>query len=74
MNLTDIQEKIDALTEVIDRLGQLLCEIDEVNYLCSELDLEGSHHAEMEYGRSMAEAESRLEEIQQVVSKLEGLL
>ena len=74
MNLTDIQEKIDALTQVIDRLGQLLCEIDEVNYLCSELDLEGSHHADMEYGRSMAEAESRLEEIQQVVSRLEGLL
>jgi hypothetical protein len=74
MSLTDIQEKIDALTEVIDRLGQLLCDINEVNWMCSNLDLEGSHHAEMEYGRSMKEAESRLEEIQRKVSQLEGLL
>ena len=73
MNLTDIQIKMEELRELVDRLGGLLCEIDEVNDLCRSLDIEESHHASMEYCRSMEYAEDALESLKIAMSRLKEM-
>jgi adenylate cyclase class IV len=73
MNLTDIQIKMEELRELVDRLGGLLCEIDEVNDLCRSLDIEESHHASMEYCRSMEYAEDALESLEIAMSRLKEM-
>jgi hypothetical protein len=49
---------------VQDRLEMILNEIDELNGLCDEHGLEGSHHASIEYGRSLTQCEEAIREIE----------
>ena len=71
--MEEIQIKIEELRDLVDRLGGLLCDIDEVNDLCRSLDIEESHHASMEYSRSMEYAEDALESLEIAMSRLKEM-
>lgn len=62
--LRELAERLEGLQEVQEKLEDILCEIDELNGLCAEYGLEGSHHADIEYGRSITQCEEAIREIE----------
>lgn len=64
--LRELADRLEGLAEVQEKLEVILCEIDELNALCAEYDLEGSHHAEIEYGRSLTQCEEAIREIENI--------
>ncbi len=67
MDATELREMADRLEElqdIQDRLEMMLNEIDELNALCEQHWLEGSHHASIEYGRSLTQCEEAIRAIE----------
>ena len=62
--LRELAERLEGLQDVQERLEIILNEIDELNGLCDEYGLEGSHHADIEYGRSLTQCEEAIREIE----------
>jgi len=62
--LREMADRLDELQDIQDRLEMILNEIDELNGLCDEHGLEGSHHASIEYGRSLTQCEEAIREIE----------
>ena len=62
--LRELADRLEGLEEVQEKLEVILCEIDELNALCAEYGLEGSHHADIEYGRSLTQCEEAIREIE----------
>ena len=61
--LEELKERATELEEVREKLWDLLCLIEEVENMMPE-NILGSHHAEMEYGDTLAEVEQELQEIE----------
>jgi predicted RNase H-like nuclease len=64
--LEELKERATELEEVREKLWDLLCLIEEVENMMPE-NILGSHHAEMEYGDTLAEVEQELQEIEDKV-------
>ena len=62
--LRELADKLEELKDIREKLEDILYHIDELNGLCSEHGFEGSHHADMEFGRSLTECEEAISEIE----------
>lgn len=64
MSIDELKQKIETLRELQDKLADLNYHMETVESLCSDLGIEGSHHADIEYGRTQSAVEDALQEIE----------
>ena len=70
MNIDELKMRIENLRMLQEKLADLNYYIEEVESLCGDVGIEGSHHADMEYGRTQSAVEDALAEMEQKLSRL----
>ena len=66
--LDDLKERYTELSEVREKLWDLMGLIEEVEGMLPS-DIMGSHHAEMEYGDTLSQVEDEMQEIEDKVEQ-----
>ena len=70
MSIDELKERIEALQHLQSALIGLNCQIEEVEYLCKSISIEGSHHAPIEYYRTECAVNEALHGIKDTLSRL----
>lgn len=70
MNIDDLKDRIKTLERAKDAVEYVLHYIGEAESYCSSVDIEGSHHGEMEYNDVLCRIEDELSEIEDALERL----
>ena len=70
MSIDELKMQIQNLRMLQEKLMTLNYYMEEVESLCGDVGIEGSHHAGIEYGRTESAVEDALFEIEQKLSRL----
>jgi len=69
-----IEDKIQKLREAVEEIGQAYFYAEEAEYACKRIGVYPSHHALMELGDCLTEAQEKLAEAEQKLRDLEDSL
>jgi hypothetical protein len=70
MNIDDLKNKVKMLERAKDAVEYVLHYISDAESYCSQVDVEGSHHGEMEYQDVLCRIEDELSEIEDALARL----
>tara|TARA_R100000005_G_C4863943_1_gene123875 strand:- start:352 stop:576 length:225 start_codon:yes stop_codon:yes gene_type:complete len=70
MNIDDLKDRIKNLNEAKQMVEDVLYYIEQVEYLCRDVGVQGSHHGEMEYQDVLCRIEEELEDIESKLAEL----
>jgi hypothetical protein len=70
MNIDDLKNKVKMLERAKDAVEYVLHYISDAESYCSQVDVEGSHHGEMEYQDVLCRIEDELSEIENALEQL----
>ena len=66
-----IEDRIQELREAVEQIGQAYFYAEEAEYACRRIGVYPSHHALMELGDCLTEAQEKLAEAEQKLRELE---
>jgi hypothetical protein len=70
MNIDDLKNKVKMLERAKDAVEYVLHYISDAESYCSQVDVEGSHHGQMEYEDVLCRIEDELSEIENALEQL----
>ncbi len=70
MDIDDLKDKVRNLNQAKEMVESVLYYIEEAESYCRSVDVEGSHHGEMEYQDVLCRIEDELSEIEDALARL----
>ena len=70
MNIDGLKNKVKMLERAKDAVEYVLHYISDAESYCSQVDVEGSHHGQMEYEDVLCRIEDELSEIENALEQL----